>query len=361
MSLFQNQGRFSLESAFDAWLAGFGSGALDWMVNAALPDLAPQTSWSAATACVRAHVRSQWRLRGCARKVERAVVARALRGRDPMPPWESGSLALPVLPGRFPTWRRQLAEAMDAGEAAALPPLFRKLAKPFGGERLPQDLGQLVELAGRVCREAGALEDACEAFSLSRCSGWWWVTKTGLIGAGDMTLDVAPFRWTRGLPTSFAPKGRGRPPVSLSVFDIERLTQLWSAYDHVIGCGTTIRRETLDLVHVPREKQHIIEWHRSLTRPPIGHLPRLSGRVVVVDDVHEGESAFSLAKLYRGAVVSLGAEECVRFVSGGEALVCEIGGSSKPDAVNFVEPLLAAELWRPRPRTPRDESPTDDV
>jgi hypothetical protein len=78
----------------------------------------------------------------------------------------------------------------------------------------------------------------------------------------------------------------------------------WARADHVIGLGTTITHEVLDRVGVPRFKQHILEVHRQDLAPVGASFPRLRGRVIVVDDVHEGETALGVARLYRGDVVN---------------------------------------------------------
>lgn len=78
----------------------------------------------------------------------------------------------------------------------------------------------------------------------------------------------------------------------------------WHLADHVIGLGTTITHAVLDHIGVPRFKQHILEVHRQDLGPVGATFPRLRGRVIVVDDVHEGETALGVARLYRGDVVN---------------------------------------------------------
>jgi len=78
----------------------------------------------------------------------------------------------------------------------------------------------------------------------------------------------------------------------------------WNQADHVIGLGKTITHAVLDRIGVPKFKQHILEVHRN-DRGPVGAtFPRLRGRVIVVDDVHEGETSLGVARLYRGDVVN---------------------------------------------------------
>jgi len=78
----------------------------------------------------------------------------------------------------------------------------------------------------------------------------------------------------------------------------------WHQADHVIGLGTTITHEVLDHIGVPRFKQHILEVHRRDLGAVGASFPHLRGRVLVVDDVHEGETALGVARLYRGDVVN---------------------------------------------------------
>ncbi len=78
----------------------------------------------------------------------------------------------------------------------------------------------------------------------------------------------------------------------------------WNQADHVIGLGTTITRAVLDHIGVPGFKQHILEVHRADPGPVGASFPRLRGRVIVVDDVHEGETSLAVARLYRGDVVN---------------------------------------------------------
>lgn len=96
----------------------------------------------------------------------------------------------------------------------------------------------------------------------------------------------------------------------------------WSKSDHILGCGTTIRHKTLDLLGMPRAKQHIAEVYRWVPRMWDGHFPRLTGRVAVVDE--------SSAKLCDGDVVSVMHSGCV----GRERPVCVV--------VDPLVPLICA-------------------
>ena len=78
----------------------------------------------------------------------------------------------------------------------------------------------------------------------------------------------------------------------------------WRQTDHVVGLGTTINHEVLDRLGVPRWKQHILEVHRDVLHAVGASFPRLRGRVIVVDDLHEGETPLGVARLYRGDVVN---------------------------------------------------------
>lgn len=97
----------------------------------------------------------------------------------------------------------------------------------------------------------------------------------------------------------------------------------WSPYDHVVGCGTTIRHQTLDLLGVPRRKQHIAEVHHWQPLPRGGSLPRIRGSVAVVDDVHEGQTAFTLARLYDADVIDVGDWACTEITSRAQP-VCRV-------------------------------------
>ena len=68
----------------------------------------------------------------------------------------------------------------------------------------------------------------------------------------------------------------------------------------------TIRRETLARLGVPHEKQHVLEVHRCAVYPRSGKLPRLTGRIAVVDDVHEGKTAQTLACVCDADVIDVG-------------------------------------------------------
>ena len=79
----------------------------------------------------------------------------------------------------------------------------------------------------------------------------------------------------------------------------------WRAYDHVIGCATTIEHDVLDIIGVPRRKQHIIDPHYFARKLDPDGLPCLRGRIAVVDDVHEGQTSRRLARTYRADVVDV--------------------------------------------------------
>jgi len=82
-------------------------------------------------------------------------------------------------------------------------------------------------------------------------------------------------------------------------------------YDWVIGCGTTIRHRTLTRLGVRRSRQIVLEVHHGLAWPWVDRLPRLRGRVAVVDDVHEGRNSQVIARLYNADVIDVAG--CCRF------------------------------------------------
>ena len=163
-------------------------------------------------------------------------------------------------------------------------------------------LACIVYEAAVQLRAAQRLEECYTAFSWSR--GVWYTTK---LAATDAKLPV------RGRPSDY-----GYPVVHREADwvrwkfpdDLDHGDQVpWSSFDHVVGCGTTVREPSLERLGVPKHMWHVIEVHRDepLLRLPI---PRLRGRVVIVDDMHEGFTANTLAQVYRAATVSIGPEWC---------------------------------------------------
>ena len=288
-----------LDGKFEAWLSGASTVGLRWMQaktasywirpwRAARPD----EGWDAratgderraaalmARLVIRDRLREVWEASHTAQSEEAALVEGALRGTLGLP----AEVAVPV---------RRLAEALGAGDSVALSWRTREVLEVDGIRRAQQPtIQRFVCMAGRSLRNAGALEDAFVAFSLS-LGAWFW---SGAPGSVEDRLRVEPNRWRWGLPLQgggvFVPK-------------VRRLD--WSAYDHVIGCGRTIRHRTLDLLRVPREKQHVFEVHHGTVFPPSGKLPRLAGRIAVVDDVHWGQTSQTLALVYDADVVDVG-------------------------------------------------------
>ncbi len=228
---------------------------------------------------VRDHLREVWEPWYKARREEAELLAGAL----------DGTLELPAA---VAVRARRLAEALGTGDSDALSWRTRELLEANDGGRAYQlTLRRLVCLAGRALRKAGALEDAFAAFTVSTTAWFWW----GAPGSVEDRLRVEPCRWRWGLPSQWG---------GVFVPTVNWLD--WSAYDHVIGCGTTIRHETLDLLGVPDEKQHVFGVHRYAVYPPSGKLPRLTGRVAVVDDVSEGMTSQVLAYVYDADVIDVG-------------------------------------------------------
>ena len=125
--------------------------------------------------------------------------------------------------------------------------------------------------------------------------------------APDDPLPVPPLHARAGVPVLLAhPGGEKFVDVLEARFEIPTVERFdWSIADHVVGCGTRVTHEILDAVGVPRVKQHITEVHNRVPFIPDRTFPRLRGRVVVVDDAHEGETSLALARLHRATVVSV--------------------------------------------------------
>ena len=201
----------------------------------------------------------------------------------------------------------------DGAERQAIANLAMKLRK-----RDPDDV--LVELASKVpgqyhhsgetgpcpyllydaacqLRAVGRLD---EAYALIRCS------LNHFVVAPDDPLPLPPRLARFGIPTlvwGVCDFEGGRDVYVHEVIPwVDEFN--WHLADHVIGLGTTITHAVLDHIGVPRFKQHILEVHRQDLGPVGATFPRLRGRVIVVDDVHEGETALGVARLYRGDVVN---------------------------------------------------------
>lgn len=267
---------------------------------------------------VRNAIREIWEERRAAPATEAELLA---RGR-------TGELAIPQ---EHVESVRRLAEAITRGEVDALPARVRALSEPFApefnwakpeGEHTfrcdgvgPLPAQHLMFLAGRALCKAGRLEDARAAFHWGTAAWLFWCAS----GASDDTIRVAPYRWRWRLPSVLHANG------TMYINDVvPRVSRVdWKPYDHVIGCGTTIRHQTLDLLGVPRHKQLIVEIHRTQPYVPAGTFPRLEGEVAVVDDVHEGQTALTLARLYDADVIDVGEIACSSVVSRGQP-VCVV-------------------------------------
>jgi|GEM_PF-4677335 len=325
--------------AFDAWFSEVAPEDLEWLVLATMRrygrDAGEPDTRAVWTQRVRDFVRTRWWAQRRAVADEQRTLERALRGQKPLVGWRFGHYEVPTLPADHVELRRRLARAIVERDAVGIRARIREAISPFcpaydwdappGAQSharafLSVDLGRLVDLGARELRAQGALEDACEAFTMSYARR----VPEHDFGLGEREVCVRPFRWCHGLPTEGMHSGDG-PYIDRA--DTQTLEHVWRDYDHVVGCGTTITHEILDMLSVPRAKQHVVEFHRWCARPQAGVLPRLQGRVVIVDDVHEGETAFTFSRLYRAAVVNVSNFNCSSIFPG-ERVVCNVD----PDA-----------------------------
>jgi hypothetical protein len=138
----------------------------------------------------------------------------------------------------------------------------------------------------------------------------------------DDMLPLPPYQARGGIPLLFEEPGSGGGIRLLSshvtIPNIDFFD--WRIADHVIGCGTTVTFEMLDMLEVPKWKQHIIEVHRSDCFVVGTALPHLKGRVIIVDDIHEGETSLNLARVYRGNTVNISNFRATRFFDGPQPL-----------------------------------------
>ncbi len=162
----------------------------------------------------------------------------------------------------------------------------------------PEVLERVAYAAAVMLRHQGQLEVAYALFGQTYARWNWWDN-----APIDERYPAPPRWWRHGVPRVYEADGTLRWETEIPV--VGRVD--WRSWDHVIGCGTRIDRAELDHLGVPRSKQHVIEVHRTLPYV-VGPIPRLHGRVVVVDDVHEGETSQRLARLVGADVVAVGHE-----------------------------------------------------
>ena len=300
------------DGAFEAWMRGVSVPMLRWMESLSIEQSrrhaseAPRAAYADEGAAeetvarwlVREHLREVWEARRRAPAEEADLLDAARDGVLEGPP-------------RTREPARRLAHAVVAGDVEALPRLVREVCETVPVESpgaVPAGPGlfgpiRLVFLAGRVLRDGGALEEAHAAFRWSRCSWHWWTAPA----APDDRITPARWAWRWAIPYWAGRQVADHVPVAAH-FD-------WSPYDHVVGIGTTIRHRTLDVLGVPFDKQQIVETHFWAPHPFSGPFPRLSGRVAVVDDVNQGETSQTLARLYDADVVDVGRTGCTSITA----------------------------------------------
>lgn len=150
--------------------------------------------------------------------------------------------------------------------------------------------------AGVLLRDVGALEAAYRLFGRTY-TDWAWQHTAPF----DERYPPPPAGWRHGVPVLST--WQGHLTWRLGIPRVEHIH--WGQWDHVIGCGTTINHQLLDALGVPRAKQQVLEVHWYLPHV-VGSIPRLPGRVVVLDDVHEGQTSQRLARIYNADVVDVG-------------------------------------------------------
>jgi hypothetical protein len=322
-----------LDEAFESALRRIPVRSLLWMEDEAAKLARKQAKWEGLPALsareqaaeqtlrrwlIRDRIRDVWEARRRAFAEEARLVEEGRKG----------DLEVPD-PLRGPV--RVLAESIASRDSAALWSGVRSVCESFApeypwdhpeGSRTfrcdgvgPHQARRLVFMAGRVLCSAGHLEEAHAAFHWSR-SAWH---PRNAAGSSDDTLRVKPLRWRWGIP--WRTQTVARPQTSDA---IPRVSQVdWRPYDHVVGCGLTIRKRTLDLLGVPFDKQVIAEVHHWMPLPPRGSLPSLRGHVAIVDDVHEGQTAFTLARLYNADVIDVGDIGCTHLTARAHP-VCQV-------------------------------------
>ena len=160
--------------------------------------------------------------------------------------------------------------------------LFGKESPPYAGWILAYM---------RAC-QLSDLGDMERAYELMRFAGHMEIVPNDPLPIPPRGLAVSVFKHRSGRIEVWE-----RIPV-VRTFD-------WQDYDHVIGVGTSIEQDVLDIIGVPRWKQHVIEAHYWARKTIPDKLPRLRGRIAVVDDVHEGQTSRRLARTYRADVVDV--------------------------------------------------------
>ena len=159
------------------------------------------------------------------------------------------------------------------------------------------EIAYLMYKAACLLREAGQLEASYYLYGRTWMSWGWWD-----VAPPDERYLPPPYWWRHGVPRIY------RNTRATLTWDrrVPRVEQVdWRWWDHVIGCATQVDQRVLDALAVPSSKQIVLEVHNWLPFVS-GVLPRLSGRVVVVDDVNEGETSQVLARLYDADVVAIG-------------------------------------------------------
>lgn len=228
---------------------------------------------------VREHARVIWEAHAEARRTQAEGWAAALRGDDADD--EVQTLALAVE-------GRRVVEVVAWLRAQSCSPQIWDRSKP--GPR-----ATAIYRAATLLRGVGELEAANHAFAL--CPAAWYFRCTGGLPV-DEPLVSRSGEWRFGVPSASYGGPWVRQPVYSSV-DLRR-------YDWVIGCGTTIRHRTLTRLGVPRARQVILEVHHGVAWPFVERLPRLRGRVAVVDDLCEGRNSQTIARIYDADVIDVG-------------------------------------------------------
>jgi hypothetical protein len=273
---------------------------LDWMVDASrrMDDVPPRGAleveeWEAIRyTAARSICRERWHLRERSRRRTWESVRKAAHGRFPVEGWSE----------EVQTLARKLIASDPRGLDQDLQRLDRCDQPAFW-----QAFWPLEYAAGVLLRDAGELEAAYRIFGRTY-TGWAWHNTAPF----DERYPPLPAGWRHGVPVLMSWRGRleWRPGIPRVEFIH------WGQWDHVIGCGTQIDRRLLDALGVPAAKQIAIEVHRHVPFGA-GQLPRLKGRVVVLDDVHEGETSQTFARLYNADVVDVGhGLTCTRILAG---------------------------------------------
>lgn len=231
---------------------------------------------------VREHVQRVWEAREAARVSHRKRWAAALRGEvTGDDPGEVRALAEHVQAGQVEEVRRSILKRW---------PLRGLLDFPWGGPS-----AAVRYRAAVLLRNAGEAEGAYHAFAGCR-NEWYYLHYGGF----PIHTPIVPRSgsWRYGVPSTWATWRAAGPPL-YSSFDMSR-------YDWVIGFKPIIRYRTLTLLGVHRSHQVVLE--RS------GELPRLRGRVAVVDDVFDGRDSSCVAQVYNADVIDIG-----RFLDDGDS------------------------------------------